>query len=173
MRKFGETGKVGNKSARGYALMRKPMSFFGTGLSIYGYAPRGDGTYRITEWVTFLFLPVVPLSSWIIRPVGTKFINLGAAFVEQDAYDVVERADRHLPEIIKAYFLGFIAVAPVLSLGYYFDTYVKPTFKPPMETWLVTLFVVFAIWPVLILWLVNKRKDKAFDPTIRSGSGDD
>lgn len=49
--------------------MQKPVSFFGTGISLYGYKPAGDGTFEVIVWITFLFLPVIPLSAWIIRPI--------------------------------------------------------------------------------------------------------
>lgn len=89
-------------------------------------------------------------------------MNLGAAFVESDRYDVIGKTDLSPADVAIAYLIGVVAIAPVLGLGYYFETFVKPTFKPPMEVWLLCLFVISAVWPIVILYLANLRTDTAF-----------
>ena len=41
-----------------------PSSFNGTGTKYYGHAlPLSDGSYVVTEWITLLWIPLIPLRS--------------------------------------------------------------------------------------------------------------
>jgi hypothetical protein len=48
-----------------------PQSFNGIGTRFYGKRDRGpDGSYVTTTWFTFLYLPILPLRSLRVLPVG-------------------------------------------------------------------------------------------------------
>src|SRR5258705_1683020 len=45
-------------------------SFNGCGTMLLDYRALTDGTYEATRWVTVFFLPIVPLSAYVIEPTG-------------------------------------------------------------------------------------------------------
>lgn len=48
-----------------------PYTFNGFGTTDYGERDRAeDGSYITTEWVTAVWIPLVPLASYRVRPVG-------------------------------------------------------------------------------------------------------
>ncbi len=143
--------------------MLKPINFWGTGLYLYGYKPRGDGTFEVYLWITFFFLPLIPLSAWVIRPIAIKSLDAGTAYLESCSYDVVEKKKLDFADVIKSYFVGIAAIAPLCSVIYYFETIVRPITKGPMPQWLVCLFLLFAFWAFAVLLLSEKRKDKAYE----------
>jgi len=48
-----------------------PYAFNGCGTRFYGERERGeDGSYITTEWITFVYLPLLPIRSYRVLPVG-------------------------------------------------------------------------------------------------------
>jgi hypothetical protein len=48
-----------------------PYTFNGCGTSYYGQRDRAeDGSYITTEWVTFVYIPLLPIRSYRVLPVG-------------------------------------------------------------------------------------------------------
>lgn len=85
------------------------FAFNGIGTTFYGKADEDDdGSYVVTEWVIFIFFPIVPLGSkrvwpvsqddtpWWKRDMGEKFQTI--------------RVPLHLPHVWKGYAvtLGFL-----------------------------------------------------------------
>jgi hypothetical protein len=62
-----------------------PLSFNGIGTRYYGHAEESDsGSYTATEWIIFLWLPIVPLRTWRVsrRRKGTDtFLFSNAKFL--------------------------------------------------------------------------------------------
>ena len=92
-----------------------PGSINGTGTMWYGRAkPDDDGSIVATEWVTFLWLPLIPLASKRIKEVDKsvpwwKYKPLG------DEYQVVS-VPLHIPHVLKGYAVT-LSVAIVLSIA--------------------------------------------------------
>jgi len=77
-------------------------SINGTGTMWYGKAhPRDDGSVVVTEWITLLWLPLIPLGSWRVNAVESnvpwwRYKPLG------DEYQVA-RVPLHIPHVLKGY----------------------------------------------------------------------
>ena len=52
-------------------------SFSGCGTMYYGKRDqRPDGTYIMTAWITLLFVPLIPVGSYRVLPIGVGTIKL-------------------------------------------------------------------------------------------------
>jgi hypothetical protein len=61
----------GNSQTRFYSRQRMAYILNGIGMTFYGKRDfRGDGSFITTEWVTFLFVPLIPFRSFRVRYQG-------------------------------------------------------------------------------------------------------
>jgi len=78
-----------------------PQSFNGIGTMYYGSAlPQDDGSHVVTEWVTFLWVPLIPLGSRRVWDEGTEshwFMN------QSTTHYKVEKVPLHFPHLLKGY----------------------------------------------------------------------
>src|SRR5215469_15531888 len=97
-----------------------PFSIYGTGVSFYGCRRLEQDRYCVTRWLTILWLPVLPLSTWIIRPIGMTFVNMGALMIDRHKFEVVERPGLDARAVLRTYVTGYltllIAVGPVAAV---------------------------------------------------------
>jgi len=80
-----------------------PTSINGTGTYWYGSAlPQSDGSYVVTEWITFCWIPLVPLGSK--RVVGPLRIDKPwwKTVLWTQHYKAV-RVPLHVPHLMKGY----------------------------------------------------------------------
>ncbi len=94
-----------------------PGSINGTGTMWYGRAlPRDDGSVVVTEWITLVWLPLLPLGSKRIKKAAEdpvpwwKYKSLGENF---ETIPV----PLHIPHVIKGY-AATTCVVVVLGLGF-------------------------------------------------------
>lgn len=66
-------------------------TFNGIGTTHYGRAKRIAETYVTTRWLVFLYLPILPLESYRIWPIGDKFFTLLVFSRSSMTYQIVER----------------------------------------------------------------------------------
>ena len=53
-----------------------PSTLNGTGTHFYGERDKDiGGTYTTTKWVVLLWIPLLPLSSWRVYPVGAENVD--------------------------------------------------------------------------------------------------
>jgi len=90
-----------------------PASINGIGTTWYGNAlEEQDGSYVVTEWIIFFFVPIIPLGSKRIWPVPKKKIAWWKIDTEYtgiiggDKFNVV-RVPLHMPHIFKGYAVAF------------------------------------------------------------------
>lgn len=77
----------------------------GIGTMLYGhYKPDGQGNYIATQWFTFVFLPIWPLSAWVVR----KAENGGWYFLAHAPLPPVARGARVFASVVAA---GLVLVA--------------------------------------------------------------
>ena len=150
---------------RGFRL---PLtSFYGIGVTLLDYRPSSAQTYEVTRWITFLWLPLIPISSWRIRPIKSESVNLGFAIGGQQNFEILEDRPLQLNRVLKTYALGYLigamAVLPMILAITFFP-------KPP-TTLQTTLLVASAIWPILILGFIDRRHEKIYDQADRKGEG--
>jgi hypothetical protein len=86
-----------------------PFSVNGTGTRYYGHAlENNDGSYVVTEWITFLWLPLLPFRSRRLIPVPTPPGSWWNPAVGE-RYAAL-RVPLHLPHIIKGYAASIVLV---------------------------------------------------------------
>ncbi len=98
-----------------------PYTFNGCGTRYYGNQDKGeDGSYVTTEWVTFIYVPVIPLRSFRVLPVskGTNYIVHSS-----QSYQTM-RVPLHWRQVRNVY----LVIVPILLLIGYFN-------RQDIESW--------------------------------------
>ncbi|MEL7051930.1 MAG: hypothetical protein AAGM45_09095 [Cyanobacteria bacterium J06588_5] len=92
-----------------------PFTYKGIGTTYYGKRDVAeDGSYITTEWVVFVYLPILPLRSYRVRPAGS---GTGAGIFYRSQQYMVKKVDYCWPQIRNAYLVtGAIAAT---ALGAY------------------------------------------------------
>jgi hypothetical protein len=84
---------------------------FGTTLLDYRRAGDDDGTYEATRWVTAMFVPLVPLADYVVRPQEEER-SYGR---ESYRFEIVERKRLSWGRVLRTYLIAAAGVAvPVL-----------------------------------------------------------
>lgn len=74
----------------------------GIGTRLYGVSiPNAVGESNATLWVTFAYLPILPIRRYIIKRMITKPSTF--------RYTIIEKTPLQVKEILTTYFLGWIA----------------------------------------------------------------
>ena len=104
-----------------------PYSLNGCGTRYYGSRDKSpDGSYVTTMWVTFVFVPVIPLRSYRVRPTGK-----GSNYV---VYSNQSYLTRRVPLCWRQIGNVYFVVAPILALAIYFGwKYGQESGAPPVE----------------------------------------
>jgi hypothetical protein len=91
-----------------------PYTFNGCGTRFYGQQDRAaDGSYVTTEWITLVYVPLIPIRSFRVLPVGK-----GANYVihSSQSYQTL-RVPLHWPQVRNVYFIA----APIILLVLYYN----------------------------------------------------
>ena len=146
----------------------------GTGAQFVGYRPVGSTHYEVQRWVTVLFAPVVPIDTWVIEPVALEGVNMGAVVGETFRYRIIGRTRTSPTRVLAIYAAAaatvVAALAPLALL-------VRQAPKGPQPMSSVILFVVAAVWPVIVLGWVNHRRERLYErgewaaPSTRTSHG--
>jgi hypothetical protein len=84
-----------------------PLSFNGIGTRYYGRADESDrGSYTATEWIIFLWLPIVPLRSWRVSQRRKGMDTL----LFSNAKYLVRPLPLSLRQVVKGYLCTLMAV---------------------------------------------------------------
>ncbi len=93
-------------------------TFIGCGTTFYGERDfRMDGSYVTTEWMTFFYLPVVPLRSIRVVETSSDSTYLVVYFSSKTSYAVLEETKPNLRQVVStyAYLVGWLALAMVFE----------------------------------------------------------
>ena len=91
-----------------------PFTFNGCGTSYYGRRyPAEDGSYVTTSWVMGLWIPLVPLGSYRVRPTGKE---TNAVLLHSQNCQTV-RVPLCWPQVQN----GYMFTVPILALIVYFS----------------------------------------------------
>ena len=148
------------------------FSIYGIGVSVLGYSAMGAGEYRVYRWLTILWIPLFPLSAWVVRPRRAEDSPLDMVLGgDRFAYEIVRHEPISAGEVLRTYVLGWclaaVAVLPVLLMSFFLEKH-WPNGGAPW--WHILLMVVFCIWPVFILGFLNHRQHRIHD-AVAGGHG--
>ena len=109
-----------------------PYTYKGIGTKYYGKRDlEEDGSYLTTEWVVFVYLPLIPLRSYRVRPVG-KGTN---AIIYRSQKYLVSNADRCWAQIRNTYLVGGAIAATLfggIALASHVDAQQSNRQQPPV-----------------------------------------
>ena len=81
-------------------------SFNGFGTTLLDYRALSDGTYQATRWVIALFLPIIPLKTYIIEPLAQEF-GYGQ---ETSRFSILGRTRLAAVRVLRTYLLAVIGL---------------------------------------------------------------
>ncbi|TAK90949.1 MAG: hypothetical protein EPO06_06400 [Burkholderiaceae bacterium] len=104
-----------------------PHAFNGTGTMYYGKAfPETDGSYVVTEWITLLWLPILPLGSKRVWFQSAEYMRWGNQSTTN--YKVLA-VPLHLPHIVKGYAFTLAVCGTVTALDPHSRYEIKEFFR--------------------------------------------
>jgi hypothetical protein len=163
-------------------ILLKPETFNGIGVDLLGYKQLSADTYQVTRFFTFLFIPLIPISTWVIRPLNLETSTLATS--ERFNFELLEDKGLELSAVLRVYgsFLlwGVLAFGPfVLSLmlmsGQRVERDINGESVPVEITTAkiiqMVLFMLTIPWCFgLIIWL-KRRQDRIYSLTKKSVFG--
>jgi hypothetical protein len=158
-------------------ILLKPETINGMGVAMLGYKQLSADTYQVTRFFTFLFIPLIPISTWVIRPRNRETF----AASERFNFDVLEDKGLELNDVLRVYggflFWSALAFGPFALL-----LMLMSGEKVERDQWgervavelstakliQLILFLLSMPWCIgLILWL-KRRRDKIYTLTKKS-----
>ena len=97
-----------------------PRSFNGIGTTYFGKREKEpDGSYITTEWVSFLYCPLIPLGSFRVKPTGETDSTYLVVYASSTERYLVRPVPLNLRQVRNVY-IGLYGWIPVFSVLMYF-----------------------------------------------------
>ena len=98
-----------------------PYTLNGIGSAYYGKRDfRSDGSFVTTEWLSFLYIPILPFRSLRVRYNGPVESNSLFGMSSAESYTVFERTFPNWKQVLYAYGYILFFVAWVIFIGWFF-----------------------------------------------------
>jgi hypothetical protein len=121
-------------------ILLKPYSVNGTGIRLLDYLRASADTYEATRWVTFFFIPLIPIGTWLIRPGTAEGMGTGTQY----NFQILDKRPLRWNRVGRLWLINLAAALPV-TLCALFETPGENT-----NMWL-TLFIFSVIWGIAAL----------------------
>jgi hypothetical protein len=129
-------------------------TFNGFGTTLLDYRQRDDGAWEATRWVVAMMLPLVPLSTFVIRPKRQE-----NSYGRMESYfDITGRAPLSVARVLRVYALVAVGLAPVI-LGFMNSSWVNHTLGGPLAA---LAMVASVVWAAYIIFFLIKNDSKAY-----------
>lgn len=130
------------------------FSIYGCGLMQLGLRRDADGL-EMTRWVTVLYLPLIPLSRWRVRPGGIVFppehhVDESFRFhpVERLPLDIL----RVLQTATAGWLLVAVAISPMIACAL--------TFQAPVNRMEFAIVMATCAWPLVVyIWVLRRARE--------------
>jgi hypothetical protein len=133
-------------------ILLKPYSVNGTGIRLLDYREVVPGVYEVTRWLTLFFVPIAPISTWLIRPGTAEGDGLGMEF----SFQIVGTRPLRLASVLRKYAMTIVGALP-------FAVMLKLTswlrFPKGVEISLVLASIAWFLW---ILFLGERVGARAY-----------
>jgi len=129
-------------------------SINGCGTMLLDYRALPDGAYVATRWITIFFLPLLPLSAYLIQPAGQDR-SYGQ---ETSRFSIIGRAPLSPLRVLRTYLLVAIGLAPVI-LGFLNSSTINRTLGGPLAFLAMLLSIG---WGIYIIFFKLKNEGKAY-----------
>ena len=121
-------------------IFLKPYSVNGTGIRLLDYLRVSADTYEVTRWLTFFFVPLIPIGTLLIRP-GTME-NVGTS--TRSSFTILEKRPMRWKRVARMYGMSLLAALPI-TLCAVFETPGENT-----NMWLALVIFSF-LWAIACL----------------------
>lgn len=136
-------------------------SINGIGIRLLGYRRLAENVYEVTRWFTVVYLPVVPISTWVIRPVSSESGNNPLS--TQHNFQILGRIpltfERVAAMYMRNYMLAAIAFFPMLFMIRYMETRYP---DGGASGYLTGIMILCVMIPVAMLWIQDSKVEKIF-----------
>jgi hypothetical protein len=127
-------------------------SFNGCGTMLLDYRALADGTYEATRWLTVFYLPLVPLSAYVIEPTSQE-ISYGR---ETAKFSIIDQTPLSIARVLRTYLLVIVGLAPVI-VGSLNTSVINRTLGGPLAFFAMLATIAWGIY-IIFFRLKNDRK---------------
>lgn len=142
---------------------RSFYSFNGFGTTLLDYRALADGTYQATRWIIALFLPIFPLSTYVIEPLSQEF-GYGQ---ETSRFRILDRTRLSVARVLRTYLLAALGLLPAV-LGFVYSREIN---RAVTGLYALALMILMFAWAVYIIFFKLKDEGQAY--RARKSSQDD
>lgn len=157
-------------------VLLKPQTINGTGVDLLGYRQLSADTYQVTRCFTFIHIPLIPISTWVIRPLNRELSTFTTS--ERFNFELLEDKGLIVEDVLRLYgsFLlwGVLAFGPFALLLMLMsgeeverDVYGEIVNGGPSAVKLIKLILFMLSMPWcfgLLIWL-KRRRDRIYTLT--------
>ncbi len=138
----------------------------GFGTKLLFHRPAGAGLFEATVWVTAMYAPLFPKSTWLVRPRGMKEESISAGTSTTYCVEFLERRRSSLPSLIAMYFC--VAGALVAMWGPMLLGAAIISANPGLnKTWSGGLLFLLPLILAIAMWLVmDYRRDRLYKKAV-------
>ena len=157
-------------------ILLKPVTINGTGVDLLGYRQLSPDTYQVTRCFTFIHVPLIPISTWVIRPLNRELSTFTTS--ETFNFELLEDKGLLVEDVLRLYgsFLlwGVLAFGPfALLLMLMSGEKVESPSNGVIEvtTFKIIQGILFMLtipWCFGLLIWRKRRRDKIYTPTKKS-----
>jgi hypothetical protein len=133
-------------------ILLKPYSVNGTGIRLIDYVRVASDTYEATRWFTILFIPLLPIGTWLVRPGTTEGMGMSTRF----NFQILGTQPLKWKRVGRMWMYNLIASLPI-TLCAIFETPGENT-----NMWL-TLFVLSLVWAFAALIYGQRGGNTLYD----------
>lgn len=112
-RPVSQASSAPKKSADFGRILLKPETINGTGIDLLGYKQLSADTYQVTRCFTLIHIPLIPISTWVIRPVNRELSTFTTS--ERFNFELVEDKGLIVEDVLRMY--GSFLLWGVLAFG--------------------------------------------------------
>lgn len=138
----------------------------GFGTKLLFHRAVGRGLFEATVWVTAFYVPLFPLSTWLVRPQGMKQESISGGTSSTYYVEFLERRRTSLPRLIAMYFS--VAGALVAMWGPMIVGAAIISDNPELrKTWSGGLmFLLPLIWAIAMWLVMDYRRDRLYKKAV-------
>ena len=132
-------------------ILLKPYSVNGTGIRLIDYLRVSTDTYEATRWLTFFFVPLIPIGTWLIRPGTSEGQGLGMSY----NFQILDKRPLRWNRVGRMWLFNLLAALPVTLCG---------IFETPGENtnlWF-TLLIFSVLWAFAVLIYAQRGGGKFY-----------
>ncbi len=142
----------------------------GFGTKLLFHRSMGKGLFEATVWITAMYVPLFPRSTWLVRPQGMKQQSISGGTSTTYFVEFLERRRASLLRILSMYLS--VAGALVAMWGPLILTLVMNEHGSLKKGWVGgLLFGLSFVWPV-VMWLgLDYRRDRLYKKAVEQQTG--